>query len=199
MKYLLLPLCCILMLACNQQNDSATATANNAAIGFTDFEISSYPNSPIQKATKKAESGVEVEEGTVLNGQKNGAWITYHAKDGRVKTVTNYIDGKKDGLHVELNDRGQVILQCHYKNDIFHGTWAAYRFGTRKEKEVQYNMGQIDGFYREYHSSNGKLMKDIQYQNGKMHGYFKQYDDNENLLMEYVYENGEKVSGGMVK
>ena len=66
-------------------------------------------------------------------------------------------------------------------------------FGTSKY------VGKIDGLYREYHTSNGKLQKEIAYKDGVQHGMFRQYNDEEKLIMEYEYNEGEKVSGGVVE
>ena len=173
----------------------APAAESTTLDGFSVYDIA---GTSVQRAEKKAEQGGNViEQGDMTNGKRQGTWSTFYRDDLRVKSVTNYVDGKKHGIHIELNDRGQITLQCSYTNDILDGRWTKFRFGSRKEKEALYKMGKIDGFYREYHK-NGKLMKAVEYTDGQMDGSFKQYNDEEKLVMEYVYKDGEKVSGGMV-
>ncbi|MFK7809199.1 MAG: toxin-antitoxin system YwqK family antitoxin [Saprospiraceae bacterium] len=185
----------IFFVACgNQKTEPVSAPAT--APDMEGFTVQDFGNG-IQKATKIGEAGVVVEEGQLVNNLKSGTWTTYFPKDTRVKTIANYINGKKNGIFLELNDRGSVNIQANYVNDILDGKWVKYKFGSRAEKEINYKMGQLDGKYKEYHS-NGKLQKEISYKNGKQHGSFRQYNDKEQVVMEYEYQNGEKISGGIV-
>ncbi len=187
----------LFLFACGGGNASQTSTAVPATSpDLAGFTVQDFGNG-IQKANKKDDSGTVVEEGELINNLKNGTWVTYHPKDSRIKSITNYINGKKNGVYLELNDRGSVDLQCYYNEDILDGKWVKYKFGSRSEKEIDYKMGQIDGFYREYHN-NGKMQKEISYKNGKQDGKFRQFNDQEQVVMEYEYKNGEKISGGIV-
>lgn len=192
MKNVFLFLIGITLMSCGSKTDSTPVSADLAG-----FAISDYPSGNIKKALRTDGTGAVLEEGEVINGVKNGTWVTYHPEGERVKSVTNYVNGRKNGLHVELNNRGQVELQCFYSDDVLNGKWAKYKFGTRVEKEVNYKMGNFDGVYKEYHG-NGKLQKEINYKDGVQHGSFKQYNDTEQLVMEYEYDNGKKVSGGII-
>lgn len=192
-KYLLFGL-----LVCCASCGSSTSNAPAAPADLAGFEMTDRGNG-ISIATKRGTDATTiVEQGALLNGLKNGTWSTYHADNGRVKSITSYIKGKKNGPHLEFTNRGQIELNANYVDDIFDGKYAAYKFGTRPVKEIDYKMGKIHGFYRDYHASNGKLQKEIEYKDGVQHGTFRQYNDEEKLIMEYVYENGEKVSGGVV-
>ena len=188
MKYylFLLPL---FLLSCNANDNTSSAPA---PADLNDFQVVNLPGSQVQKATRTTETGSVVEEGELLGGVKNGTWVTYYTSNNRPQSVTNFVNGKKNGLHLELNDRGQITLHCNYNNDILDGRWVKYQFGSRPEKEAFYKMGQLDGMYKEYHR-NGKLLKEAQFKDGKMHGYFKQYNDEEQLVAEYEYNNGEIV------
>jgi len=188
----------LFLFACGGDSGSAPATAVPA--DFTGYSVVDVPGSTSQKATKVNENGEIVEEGYILNGKKSGTWYTFHGKTEaeRIKTISNYVNGIKNGPFMEFNDRGQVVLQCFYTNDQFDGTWTKYRFGSRKEKEATYKMGVMNGMYREFHS-NGKLMKEVPYVNDKMHGKFRQFNDNDELVIEYEFNMGEKVTGGIVK
>jgi antitoxin component YwqK of YwqJK toxin-antitoxin module len=174
-----------------QMQSKPATTPNMQGFTVTDFD------NGIQKATKKDASGVVVEEGELLQNLKNGTWVTYHPKDSRIKTISNYINGKKNGVYLELNDRGSVELQCYYSNDVLDGKWVKYKFGSRPEKEIDYSMGKMNGFYREYHD-NGKKQKEIAYKDGVQHGTFRHFNEEEKVVMEYEYKDGQKVSGGIV-
>jgi len=193
LKYLLFG-CLIFSISCGQSSSSAPATAAN----LEGFEVTDRGNN-ISIAVRKGVDGTIREQGALLNGLKNGTWTTYHTDNGRVETITSYINGKKNGIYLEFTNRGQVELRASYTDDVYDGKYAAYKFGTRPVKEVDYKMGKIDGFYREYHTSNGKLQKEIAYKDGVQHGMFRQFNDEEKLIMEYEYADGEKVSGGVVE
>ncbi len=188
-------LACLFLFSC-ENGDSPTTSAAPVA-GLEGFTIENVPGTSVQKATKLDGSNILIEEGQVIDGNRTGAWTSYYSKDGRVKNVTTYLNGKKNGLYLEMNDRGSVDVQANYVNDILHGKYVKYKFGSRAEKEINYNMGQYDGAYREYHN-NGKMMKEVYYKNGVQDGKFRQFNDKEQVIMEYEYKNGEKVSGGIV-
>jgi len=190
-KFLLFGLL-LLSMACGKTSTQTPAASAN----LEGFQEISFDNG-VSFAQKTGNNEVILEEGTLLNGKKNGNWTTYHPDNGRVATITSYINGKKNGIYLEFTNRGQVELRANYKDDTFDGTWASYKFGTRPIKEVNYKMGKIDGFYKEYHN-NGKLQKEVGYKDGIQDGPFRQYNDEEKLIMEYEYKNGEKISGGVV-
>jgi len=182
----------LLSMACGK-----TATQNSApSANLQGFQEISFDNG-VSLAKKVGNNDILLEEGTLLNGKKNGTWTTYHPDNGRVATLTSYINGKKNGVYLEFTNRGQIELRANYRDDIFDGPYASYKFGTRPVKEIDYKMGKIDGFYKEYHN-NGKLQKEVSYKNGVQDGPFRQYNDEEKMIMEYEYKNGEKVSGGVV-
>ncbi|MEO1625368.1 MAG: hypothetical protein AAFV25_09430 [Bacteroidota bacterium] len=195
---ILVPIYCLILLSACGGGDQSAPAASAPVASVEGYDLQAISGSSLQKATKKDDAGVVIEEGTMLNNQRSGTWTTYYPANSRVKSMSTYVNGLKNGKHIEMNDRGQVELEANYVDDVLDGPWTKYKFGSRKSKEVFYKMGVIDQFYREYHNT-GKLMKDIQYKDGKMHGYFKQYDDKQKLLMEYQYENGQKVSGGIVQ
>ncbi len=178
-------------------NASSPATAVSNSPGIEGFTLENIPGSSVQRATKKDASNVLIEEGQVADGKRTGAWVTYYPKDGRVKSITSYSNGLKNGVYFEMNDRGSVNIQANYVNDILDGKWVKYKYGSKAEKEINYAMGKFNGAYREYHN-NGKMMKEVMYKNGIQDGTFRQYNDKEQVIMEYVYSNGEKVSGGIV-
>lgn len=176
---------------------SSPSVAVSKSPGIEGFILEDVAGSSIQKATKKDPSGVLLEEGQVASGKRTGAWVSYFPKDGRVKSITSYLNGLKNGVYFEMNDRGSVSIQANYVNDILDGKWVKYKYGSKAEKEVSYTMGQFDGAYREYHN-NGKMMKEIMYKNGIQDGTFRQFNDKEQIIMEYLYKNGKKISGGIV-
>ncbi|MDX1700936.1 MAG: hypothetical protein R3250_09980 [Melioribacteraceae bacterium] len=175
----------------------AHACSNNPdPVDSSSFETSSIPGSNAKLAVKKNEGGRILEHGILRNYQKDGSWIVYH-DDQSIKTISTYVNGKLNGLHVELNSRGQMEFEAYYMNDEYHGLVARYNFG-RPTQQLNYKNGILDGPFTEY-SNRGKLKKRGSFKNGKQHGTLEFYDDNEQLIMQYEYKDGEKISGGIIE
>ena len=181
-----------IFVSCNN-NNSAPIPAD-----LSGFAIADHPGGKLQKAVSVDGNGQIKEEGELLDGLKTGAWITYFPEEGRVKSVTNYINGKKNGLHLVFNPRGYVEKQCFYTEDQLNGPYMTFKSSTRKKVQGYYKMGILNGKYNEYNDRNGKLLKEMTYTNGKLDGQFKQYNDEGELIIEYQYKDGTKISGGIV-
>lgn len=136
-------------------------------------------------------------KGTLVNGVRTGTWLSYHEKSNKIKTLTSYINGKKNGIEITFNDRGQIEAVNEFKNDELHGISAKYKFG-RPTEETNYKSGKMDGIFTIY-DNQGKLQRKGSLKNGQYHGKLQYFDDAGNLTMEYVYNNGKKVSGGIVE
>ena len=149
-----------------------------------------------QLATYTNQSGKILTKGQVINGVRTGAWVAYHEDSYKVRTITNYINGKKNGIEFTLSDRGQVESITEYKNDILHGMVAKYSFGHPIE-EMTYKDGVLDGPFSIY--SNRKIQRSGGFKNGKQHGKLRYYDEAGNITLEYDYKNGEKVGGGIIE
>jgi hypothetical protein len=209
MKYSVLILLLFLAIACNKksesnqspQNVAPGATANPAATAsLGDYQVEPLEGSDLQLAAKKSAAGFPAERGYMLNGKREGAWMTYHdipGDEGRLKSLATYRNDKLEGVYLEFSNKGQVKLIAHYVNDLLDGQWARYEWGATIE-EADYKAGQMHGVYKQY-GEGSKLLKEIQFVNGKQDGFFRQYDDTGKLVIEYQYKNGEKVGGGLVK
>lgn len=174
------------------------AASSSGSVAEVDgFQLTDLPDGTTH-AIKNTTDGIRAEEGTLIDGKKSGAWIEYYTKDGRVKSITNYANGKKNGLQIQLSDRGQTTAEGYYKDDKRHGKQSTFKFGSRLVKEVEYNMGIEDGMFKEYNNQ-GKIQKERYFKNGVLDGVFKQYNENGDVILEYLYENGQQVSGGMVE
>ncbi|MFK7932112.1 MAG: toxin-antitoxin system YwqK family antitoxin [Saprospiraceae bacterium] len=194
MKYLLLSLLTIGLFSCNS-NSSATLPPPADLAGYT---METVADSDLQRATKNRADGSLEEQGYVRNGKKTGTWTVYHVEKGFPKTITTYAAGNLDGLFLQFNDRGQIEARTHYKMNEFDGAAMTYKF-NRPVTEVNYKMGQLDGISRMYQENTGKLQTETEYKEGKQHGFHKVYNEEGQVVMEYTYENGEKVSGGIVQ
>lgn len=166
-------------------------------VDANEYTVIDIAGTSVKVLEKYDEKNILIESGETLNDLKTGMWSTYYA-DGRVKSITSYLAGKLNGVQVNFSDRGHVELQAFYKNDLLHGNWTTYKSGSRKIEERVYLLGNLEGINRHYDKS-GKLQKEIGFKNGVQHGIYKYYDAKGNITLEYEYENGKKISGGMVE
>ena len=73
--------------------------------------------------------------GKVLNGKKEGKWVSYYHSTGRKKYEENYKDGEYDGKWTDWYENGQkkIELYIKYTETIFRKEWN--EDGSRKEKK----------------------------------------------------------------
>ncbi len=196
MKHLLFVLMIAGMVACNKTSTSTSTPG--AGINLTGYELEKVNGTDTEYAVLKNPDGTLLAEGMIKNGVQDGIWITYFEgeESNRIKTISNFVNGKMNGPYIEMNNRSQIDKRTNYLNDQVQGLYAEYKFG-RPLKEFNYKDGVPDGLSKEY-NDRGKLIKETSYKNGNLHGIIKQYDEDGNVILEYEYKNGEKVSGGIV-
>ena len=62
-----------------------------------------------------------VEKGVYKNGKKHGTWFAYHP-GGRIPSViTNYKNGKLNGVYQTFTRRGKLIQKGNYSKGVRHG------------------------------------------------------------------------------
>lgn len=180
------------MANCQQGGSSSNALPAD----LTGFSTTKIAGGNGVKAVKKDAAGKVVEEGILINGAKNGSWVTYYPnKDMAIKTQANYVNNELNGIFLTYSDRGQIETLTTYANGIFDGNYAKFRFGNLEESGIYVN-GQLDGLYKKYYPTR-KIQMEAEYKNGKQHGFYKYYDEQGKVVMEYEYKDGEKVAGGL--
>lgn len=184
MKNLIIFSFMITLFACGKQSNTA---GTGDLSGYT---ISSLASGG-ERAVKYDSSNNLLEEGYLLNGKRNGMWITYHDDGHRTKTITHYSNNALNGPYLEFNNRGQIESRAGYVDGQYDGLMAKYKFG-RPTIETYYKDGVIHGKHIEYFN-NGKKQKEVDFKNGKQDGKLRYYDEDENVTLEYTYKNGEKL------
>ncbi len=197
MRYFLLIFTIITFYACGGGGGAAVAPTPSQDANLAGFNEEKVAGSNALYVYKAAGDGKLVESGYTVNGKKNGTWMTYHDDNGRIKTLQAWVDGQLNGPTLTFNNRGQIEQKAEYKGGIYSGAVASYKFG-RLEKMTPYVNGKIEGMYEEYNQK-GKLFKQVEFKNGLQDGLLKTFNEEGEVTTEYVYKNGEKISGGMVK
>lgn len=190
----------LIFAACGEKSTTSPAGTQD----WSGYEVSDISGLAEQRVRMVDDIGLLLEEGFILKGQKSGTWITYHNERGsslggerKIKTIENYFNGQVEGITLEFDKRGQIIKKEFYSNGQFDGPNVTYKFG-RPLEYVPYTAGKIDGKVVKYYTS-GKVREEINYKNGLQHGTYNHYNESQKLDMQYEYENGKKVSGGMVE
>jgi len=190
MKYLIALIICTGLFACGSGGGSGAASVDLSA-------YKTESSGEVTRAYKTDSNGELMEDGFVSNGTKNGPWTIYDPQTRRIKSISTYSNGTLNGPHLEFSNRGQIETRIHYLNNEYNGMYATFKNG-RAVKEMAYKNGVIHGEVREF-TSRGKIQKSTQFKDGKIHGDMIFYDDEENVVMQYKYENGDKLSGGIIE
>jgi antitoxin component YwqK of YwqJK toxin-antitoxin module len=193
MRILVLICFAVVFFACNQ-----SSTSSSSGINLDAFELKKIEGDGLNLAIKRNTQGKIIEQGIIRDGVKDGLWITYHDDDnGLPARIISYASGIQNGPDLKFSNRGQIEEMSNYFNNQLDGLYGKYRFG-RPTMTTEYATGQLDGAHTEYFN-NGKPQKLIEFKDGKQDGLLRYYDEEGNITLEYQYENGEKVSGGIVK
>ena len=176
--------------ACNKGNVSSPSTSTDTQ-GYEVINRGSY-----NKMVKYGDTNNVLEEGYTVNGIKSGEWLSYD-KLGNLITITSYMNGKINGPVITMNNRGQIEKMQYFEEDVAEGLYGEYKFG-RAKKTANYTQGKLNGAYKEFYNA-GKLQKEVTYKNGVQDGLMRYYSEEGEVTVEYMYKDGEKLSGGMIK
>ncbi|QQS28093.1 MAG: toxin-antitoxin system YwqK family antitoxin [Sphingobacteriales bacterium] len=187
LKSLLIVFAMFAIASCSQESKKAESTVSKE-----DYILTEYPGGGgLQKAVKKDKQLKVVEEGDMLNGKKEGTWVTYFVNSGLISSVTSYKDGKKHGLMLKADETGGITEKMFYINDQLEGQRLVYN-RTRVKEEANYKNGKLEGPRKLYYD-NAKLQEEGVFKNGKREGKAIWYDQEGNKTIEYTYKDGEKV------
>lgn len=194
----------LLLLSCGEKSSevgpAVTPKASEESAPPSDLEgyfTEEIPGSQLVRVFKEDADGNVIEDGFLQDGVKQGPWLTYERVFLYPKSLTHYDRGVVNGIYMEFTTSGQIALQAVYRNNQLHGPWSQYK-GGRLQASAYYKEGELHGVYKEFMALLGRLQKEIHYKDGKQHGLYRYYNEDNQITMEYMYENGEKVSGGIV-
>ncbi|MCZ6522144.1 MAG: hypothetical protein O6848_11675 [Bacteroidetes bacterium] len=130
-------------------------------------------------------------QGDYNMGFREGTWTEFHP-NGFPQFITSYVNGRKQGLWMSLDNRGQLLERAYFHEDNLHGNYIKYN-RTRIKEERYYVNGALEGPLKKYYD-NGNLMEESIYSGGKLNGTAKWYDTEGNVTIEYEYVNGEWIN-----
>ncbi len=190
----------VALISCGEKQSAPTVAAGE----WSGFKTTDVLNSDSKFLSSEDENGFPAEVGYVTDNVKDGVWLTYHTPrvtnvrgESRIKTLETYHKGRLEGLSLEFDQRGQIIKKAYYRNGELNGPFVTYKFG-RPLEIVPYVNGVIEGKVMKYYPG-GKVREEIDYKAGVQHGNYNHYNEDQKLDLQYVYENGQKVSGGIIE
>lgn len=186
-----------LFFSCTSPSSSGAKRDGAATVDMSLYASQKVEGSTWQKVTRNHSSGELFEEGYVSNGVKVGTWTTYFPSEGYIQTVTSFDEGLFTGPFIEFDERGRLMKQANYINNVFDGLYGEFKNG-RPIKKIMYSKGKINGFIREYNNKS-KVIKESNYKDNVLDGKVSNYNDDGKLILEYIYKNGEKISGGIIE
>jgi len=129
-------------------------------------------------------------KGKYLNDKKEGNWITYGG-NGNFLKLESYSGGLKQGIVVEVDQRGYLVGEMYYTDDLLDGTAKKFYYGTNPASVIDYKKGKINGKKKVYYeNAAGKLTEESDYTEDVKDGESKFYSSNGDPIAEYVYRKG---------
>jgi len=168
----------------DQKEIAETVTATQIRPGVANL-------SGLQIIEEKDGNGKVTSVGFYLNGKKEGSWTTYFSGGGAIRTLTTYIQDKKEGWYLEFGENNSLTKRIMYHEDQRHGEYKEFVYAAVREHR-NYQNGKQDGVTKVFYDT-GKLMEEGLYKNGVREGISKWYDQEGNVTIEYEYKDGQLV------
>jgi len=130
-----------------------------------------------------------ISKGTFVNDLKDGCGTSY-SSDGKLLRLDHFNKGKREGIAVEIDQRGYLVGETYYMNDLIEGTAKRFFYGTNPASTIDYIHGKINGKKKLYYeNSAGKLMEESEYKDDIKNGPSNFYTINGDPVAEYLYVN----------
>jgi len=101
-----------------------------------------------------------------------GTMLTYWPNK-KVASRQHLSQGAADGLYQELTNRGKVIVEGRFRNDLKHGAWKEATPDGVPTLEQTWKRGKLDGVVKKY--VDGKVATQATYKDGKATGPYVEY------------------------
>ena len=154
---------------------------------FTDKEGFNYriENTELSK-------GLYIQEtvGGSKQWKKHGIYYKYY-EEGKVKKLTTYYYGKKQGLSESYHGKGIVKFREYYHDDLKHGSYEQFFDNGEIIKKCTYEKGQIQG--KLYRYQNGNKTYEEDYVDSKRNGVVLQYNSEGKVIARTNYINNNQV------
>ncbi|MDZ4708023.1 MAG: hypothetical protein SH818_06430 [Saprospiraceae bacterium] len=149
-----------------------------------------------QKLVTKLDSlGNKLVEGTLWQNKRNGSWVTYYP-GGQMQTITNYIEGKKNGIYIKMGTDNRIEEFGAYEDDLLEGPFTRYLYGF-KDETLEFHKGKKNGWAKKYYMGGG-IQREMQYKDDVENGLYRFYGEDGLKMIEETFKDGKKTGGGIV-
>lgn len=116
--------------------------------------------------------------------------VIKYGVNGRVKSITQYENGKKSGLELIFNLNGDTSIISHWKNNYLHGPYTELVVGRQYFLEFEYFLGKKYGPFRKYNFFDSTITAGT-FVADKESGEFRKISFDSTLIEYYHYHAGE--------
>ncbi|NVO20738.1 MAG: toxin-antitoxin system YwqK family antitoxin [Bacteroidetes bacterium] len=132
-----------------------------------------------------------VSKGLYVNDQKEGNWITY-GPNGNLLRIEAFSKGLREGVFVEIDQRGYLVTETYYKNNLLEGVAKKYYYGTNPASVIDYKAGKINGKKKVYYeNAAGKVTEESEYTDDIKNGTSNFFAINGDPIAEFIYKDGQ--------
>ncbi len=133
-------------------------------------------------------------KGSYVDDQKDGCWTSY-AGDGKLIRIEHFMKGLRDGIAVDIDQRGYLVSETYFVNNQIEGTAKKFYYGTNPASFIDYVHGKINGKKKIYYeNSAGKLQEESEFKDDVKNGPSNYFAINGDPVAEYNYVNN-KLQG----
>jgi len=163
--------------------------------GQTTYVSKDIKNSDQNLVIKLDSLGHKLVEGLMWQDKRNGSWVTYFPS-GQIESITNYIEGKKNGAFVKMTSDNRIAECGAYKDDLLEGVFIRYLYGF-KDEQLEFHAGKKNGWVRKYYMGGG-VQREMQFKDDVQNGLYRFYAEDGLKMIEETYKDGKKTGGGIV-
>lgn len=110
-------------------------------------------------------------------------FITMYYKNGKIKGVTNFRNGKREGLRKLWYENGQIEYEIPFKDNQVNGILKQWYPNGKKKCESSHINGKLDGMTYIWYD-NGQLGIEIEYYKNNINGIHREWNQNGKLIVD---------------
>ncbi len=141
MKRIFIPfLSLALLFSCGNSDQNAESEGKNEAEIITEPTVQEK-TIPDGDYVEYHENGALSIQGQILNGRKEGLWVSFH-DNGNKQSESTYSNGVLHGKTATFHPNGQLMYLGYFKHGERDAVWAFYNENGTQLKEVIYDSGK---------------------------------------------------------
>ncbi|MCH9630111.1 MAG: hypothetical protein S4CHLAM37_01040 [Chlamydiia bacterium] len=120
-----------------------------------------------------------------VDGEKHGTAKLFNGQD-KVMMTLDFVKNKREGISYQYFPTGKVYRETPFENDQKEGLEKTFYDNGEIANTYEYHEGKLDGSAKSW-NPNGVLVFEGNYEQGKRHGKFNKYYDDGTPSLEQIY------------